>query len=269
MKHIINILPLIIFIAAAGCEKVDVIDNNTVYEEYTVIRGELAAGTLFNGITITKTLPFNESYTIEKAEIKNAHAYIRVNSVQIIPLHYTSDGLYKTLDEMTVRSGYNYELFVETDKTKAYSETTVPDIPTVFETKFYNDSIIEAVVVPQKDAVYGCIWKVMNSNATTASANDFYNIYFLDNANGYLKMNILSKEVPYIFRTDLYRKLLFLQVYAYDKSYMNYFRTKNNNQIIESIFAQGGGQIAWNVYGEKVIGMFIGSAVSSNIRVNN
>ena len=61
-------------------------------------------------------MPLGVSYNIKQAELKNVTAYLIKNEVQVIPLHYTSDGLYKSLYEFYVREGESYELVAESNK---------------------------------------------------------------------------------------------------------------------------------------------------------
>lgn len=269
MKNSLKILPLLLLILfAQGCEKESIIENSIEFTEYTVVRAELSAGKVFQGVRITKTLPLEDNYTIEKAEINNANAYLRINDLQVIPLHYSGLGLYKPLMNLPVQENCNYELFIEIGNKKIYSKTKTPAMPKIAGVSFYNDSVVQAEVIPKEDEVYGCTWEIINSNATVLySASDFFNLYHDLNSTGYNQISVRSKEIPLLYRTDLYKSMLCARVYAYDKPYAEYFKSKNNNQIIDNIFSQGGGAVSWNVYGNNVIGLFIGSAVSGAIKI--
>jgi hypothetical protein len=59
-----------------------------------------------------------------------------------------------------------------------------------------------------------------------------------------------------------------IQVFALDKSFKDYFRTRNSSQQLNDPFIQGtGGAVEWNVQGDKVIGLFIGVAPGDIIEV--
>lgn len=257
-----------LILLAPGCEKVNVLENNIVFEEYLVIRAELPSGKFFDGVRITKTLPFDVEYTIKKAEIKDANAYLRINYLQIIPLHYSDSALYTTLNNFKIIAGTTYELFVELGSKKFYAITKAPQLPTIEKTSYYNDSVLQISVIPKINEVYGGIWNIIAGGTDIiAAANDYNNLYQDINPTGYTGINVLTKEIPREYRNVYYRTMLYAQVFAYDKPYMDYYKSKNNNQVIENIFAQGGGPVSWNVYGDKVIGLFIGSAASNPIKI--
>lgn len=253
----------------AGCEKESVIDNNIAYEEYTVIRGELSTGKVFTGVKITRTLPLDQEYLPAKAEIADADAYLRVNGVQIIPLHYSGEGIYKPQMELFIGEGNIYEFFAGIGEKKIYARTKAPGIPQIKSASFYNDSLLQMSIAPKQDEVYGGIWVVAQGNQIITEANDYFNIYKNNNADGYSRINILTKEIPSLYRNGSYSNLLYVQAVAYDNQYESYYKSKNLNQVTENIFGQGGGPVSWNVTGEKTIGLFIGSASSNIYKVQN
>lgn len=269
MKKQLYILPYLLFVLIiSGCEKESVLENKIEYIEYTVIRCELITDKAFNGLRITKTLPLEEEYTIEKAEIKGAYAYIKINNAQVIPLHYADSGMYKPINKLVPVENYTYELFIEIGDKKIYSKTKAPAVPKIRNSSYYNDSVVQASIIPRADEVYGCVWKIIGGNSTLiATANDFFYIYQDLNPSGFELINILSKNIPFVYRTSYYKSMLYAQVYAYDKPYADYYKSKNSNQVIENIFSQGGGPITWNVYGKNVIGLFIGSAISNEVKI--
>ena len=269
MKNIIYILSIILLaVFFAGCEKESVVDNSVVYTEYTVVRAELSTKKLFEGVKITRTLPFDETYTIEKAEIQNAHAYLRINNVQVVPLHYIASGIYKPLVDLFIKAGTTYELFVELNGKNIYSKTRAPEIPEIRQAVFYNDKVIKVTVLPKLNEVYGSTWEIVDENShKISSANDFFNLYQDAFANGVNPINTFTKEITELYRNDYYKPLTYAKLYAYDQAYGEYFKSKNNNQVIENIFAQGGGPVAWNVYGENTIGLFMGWAESQRMKV--
>ena len=68
--------------------------------------------------------------------------------------------------------------------------------------------------------------------------------------------------MPEKYSSPIYNERRFIQVYAFDKQFKPFFNSKDNNQPVGNYFIQGGGSIAWNVYGDHVIGLFIGIAIS-------
>ena len=79
---------------------------------------------------------------------------------------------------------------------------------------------------------------------------------------------LAQKIYPIIIFRAVIVSLLYAQVYSFDVQYLNYFKSKNNNQPSDNVFAQGGDQIAWNVIGDHVIGLFMGDAAVKFIKVN-
>jgi hypothetical protein len=52
--------------------------------------------------------------------------------------------------------------------------------------------------------------------------------------------------------------MICIEVCAFDKAYMTYYLTCSNQNVVNNPFTQGGEEIAWNVYGDDAIGLFIG-----------
>ena len=73
-------------------------------------------------------------------------------------------------------------------------------------------------------------------------------------------INVRTSPVPVEFRSPVYNNRRFIQVYSFDKSFNKYFNSRTSGQSINDPFVQGGGTVEWNVYGDNVIGMFIGVA---------
>src|SRR5512146_2304110 len=96
-----KILGPIIFCALfSACENTTDVNPQVPYQEYIVVNAELQAFTVFQGVTITHTLPLDVPYDITKAEITDAVAYILEDGIRYIPIHYTSNGLYKPLGDI-------------------------------------------------------------------------------------------------------------------------------------------------------------------------
>ncbi len=79
----------------SSCENSTDVVIDLPYTEYTVVDAQLVAFQIFQGVTLTHTLPLGEEFDIKKAEIKDAVMYMVENGVRVIPLHYSADGLYK------------------------------------------------------------------------------------------------------------------------------------------------------------------------------
>ena len=263
------ILSVVSLIFIFGCEKVDIISPNVGYQEYVVVRGELKAYSPFEGITFTKTLPLNESYDIKKAELKDVTAYLRVNGTRILTLRYLKDGLYAPLDTIAVKPGFTYELFAHYNHTTIYSITKVPQPPKIISASLQDSRFVEVTIQPKPDEVYGAGWEIYNS-ATRNLYDESTDFQTIAQPSDNLETNLVvdTKDLPEDYVSGSYNNLIYAQVYAFDSPYFNYFKSKNNNQPSENVFAQGGDQVSWNVQGDHVIGLFIGLAVVKFIQVN-
>ena len=111
MKKLYFLILLFILIFITSCDELDVINPDTVYKEYIVVRAELNALSNFEGIAFTKTLPLNEPYDTNKAFLRNVTAYLKIDGIRIIPLHYFQGGIYKPYGNVFIVPGGTYELF--------------------------------------------------------------------------------------------------------------------------------------------------------------
>ncbi len=264
MKKIISIITLAVLII--GCENEQVVNTSISHEEFTVVQAELKPNKRFPGVRFTKTLPLGPPYDIGLAELKNISAYIRIDSVQIIPLHYISDGLYKPLYSFYIESGQVYELFAKRDETFIYCKTIIPQRPIIIQSR-YNQSefYLEAQVRSFESEVYSAIW-VINS-ATVETAPDYFSVtnppLITDNST----VNVRSISLPEEYRSHVYNGSRLIQVFAFDESFKSYFDSRTSSEGVNDPFIQGGGSVEWNVQGDNVIGMFIGVAESNQVYV--
>ena len=252
-----------------ACEDSEIVDVNLSYKEYVVVRGELFADSIFSGATFTKTLPMNVVFDIKKAELKNVFAYLRVNGIQIIPLHYFENGTYKPLYDMRILAGNKYELFAEVNGKSIYASTMIPAIPQVQNSAFHGNEYADVFLESRRNECYGSVFYIISSsNNYLAKSSDFHSIAEAPNSD--FNDIILSRTqlIPNEFRTELFRSMTYIQTYAMDMPYAAYFRTKGNNQPITNSFIQGGDPISWNVRGKDVIGLFIGMNKSAIIPVS-
>ena len=257
---------ILIALAAAviinGCDKTDVVNVDTSYQEYAVVQGELYADENFNGITITRTLPLGVSYSISLAEIRNAVAYMRINGVKIIPLLYSSAGRYLPKNTLKPQAGDTYELFAEIGDKTIYSTTKIPHVPNITSASFNTSGrYIETKVMPESGFVYGALWYA--SEGSTGKAPDFYSIESAA-GTGAASIVVRTQMLPYEYPAHN----MAVRVYAFDKEYLPYFQTKSGNEPISDSFTQSSSKINWNVRGDHVIGMFIGINKTDLIGVN-
>ena len=262
MKNLYLILVILTFIFISGCENVDVINPETNYEEDIVVRAELKANEIFKGVTFTRTLPLNENYDIKKAELKNVTAYLKINDFRIVTLKYSSDGLYTPLDSIRIKNDYKYELFAKVDSITIYSVTTVPSSPKIQNASLIDNRLITVTVKPTANEVYGAAWEILNGNSVIDEANDFQTIVQPSDNELNSTISVNTKDLPEDYTAGSFRNLLYAKVVSFDTPYFEYFKSRNNNQPSENIFAQGGDLIAWNVKGDHVIGLFIGLSES-------
>lgn len=245
-----------------SCENNTDVNTDIPYQEYTVINAQLIAGKAFDGVTITHTLPLGEQYDIQKAEIKDAVAYIQENGVKIIPLHYISNGLYSSLNPLAVYSGSRYEFFATVNGKSIYGETIIPDTPNVVNVSNAGDDYLTAEISALPGEAYGASW-IISKDAFYLSANDFHSIVTADHFPS--DIIIRTTDIPAPYNNSSYTNSFYIQVYAFDDAYKDYFISKANSHSIDDTFTSGGGAVAWNVYGDKVIGLFIGMAEGEKI----
>jgi hypothetical protein len=255
------ILSVILF---QGCENVDVIQTKIEYKEKIVVSAELVSESLFSGVTFTRTLPVGEPYDIEKAEILNVDSYLRINYVKIVPLHYQADGVYKPAYNLQVKPGDVYELFGNVNEKLFYSKTIIPKRPSVSNAVLETD-YVQASINSGEGEVYGGKWFVYSSLSkdTIAVADEFSSIIGLSELNTSGNLSVRTSEIPQLYLSPVYSDKIYIEVYSFDKAYMNYYLTRSNQNVVNNIFTQGGEQIAWNVYGDDAIGLFIGMGIST------
>ncbi len=254
MKLFIKILFVLTLVVISGCENEEILTPQVEYEEYIVVQAEIQANKYFPAVRFTKTLPLGVPYKIENAELKNVTAYLKRNGIQIIPLVYTSQGLYKPLDDLFVVEGETYELFAMRDETFIYSITRIPYKPEITNTYYSSsDHSLNAQVNSKEGEVYAALWAV--TALPPASANDYYAV---TSAVPGAAVTVSTSALPETFRGNNYSNMRYIQVNSFDQSFKEYFNSRTSGSEINDPYVQGGGKITWNVKGEKVIGMFIG-----------
>ncbi len=265
MKFIIVLISLVLVSLICGCESEEIVSVDLAFEEYTVVQAELIPNKRFPGVRFTKTLPLGIPYNIKDAEIKNITAYLRINGVQVIPLIYTEEGLYKPFYYFYIAEGDTYELFAEHDEKYIYSITKIPLKPEVSAINYdRNDYHLYADVKVKQDEVYSALWIITLGNAIRAE--DYFSVASSDNQNSTVRVR--TSPIPEDYLSGIYSGTRMIQVFAFDKSFKDYFHTRNSSQQLNDPFIQGtGGAVEWNVQGDKVIGLFIGLAPGDIIEV--
>jgi hypothetical protein len=255
---------LIAVVIFSGCDQVDIIDPVNIYKENVVIRAELVANQTFKGVVFTKTLPVGATYSIDIAELRDVEAYIKVNGTQVIPLHYAGNGLYKPLYDYKIVPGAYYELFANHYGDPIYSITYVPDIPEINSVSFRSESFfLQAEVRAKQNESYGAIWVYNNGTSGVITSDDFYSIEKLPSNLSDGNLNVRTQTIPEEYRSGGNFSGLYIKIYAFDKAFKIYFKTKGNGKAIEDSFIHGGDNIGWNVTGMNAIGLFIGYSVSN------
>jgi len=254
MNRLLKILFVLTLITISGCENEELLTPQFEYEEYIVVQAEIQANRYFPAVRFTKTLPLGVPYRIEDAELKDVTAYLKRNGVQIIPLIYTSEGLYKPLDDFFVVEGETYELFAMRDETFIYSITRIPYKPEITNA-YYNSSTysINANVNAKEGEVYAALWIVTTTPAV--KADDYYAVFSTAPGSNII---VSTSSLPQQYRSGNYSGLRYIQVNSFDQSFKAYFNSRTSGSEITDPFVQGGGEIVWNVQGEKTIGLFIG-----------
>ncbi len=254
MQRLLKILFVLTLITISGCENEELLSPQFEYEEYIVVQAEIQANRYFPAVRFTKTLPLGVPFRIEDAELKDVTAYLKRNGVQIIPLIYTSEGLYKPLDDFFVVEGETYELFAMRDETFIYSITRIPYKPEITNA-YYNSSTysIDANVNAKEGEVYAALWIVTTTPAV--KADDYYAVFSTAPGSNII---VSTSSLPQQYRSGNYSGLRYIQVNSFDQSFEAYFNSRTSGSEITDPFVQGGGEIIWNVQGEKTIGLFIG-----------
>ena len=263
-----KIYSIIVFSALffSGCEVEEVISPDSVYVEYTVVQAEIRPGKIFPGVRFTKTMPLGIPYDIKKAELKDVTAYIVKNEIQVIPLIYYADGLYKPRFEFYVEEGEVYEVYAESDGKFIYGKTFIPHKPVATSVNYNtNDYYFEADVETEINTVYAALWIV--TGLPPAIAEDYFSVSTPSTNPGSVSA-VRTGSIPEEYRTQAYAGQRYIQVFAFDQSYRKYFYSRTSGNEINDPFIQGGGAVEWNMQGDKVIGMFIGVTPGELINVN-
>lgn len=262
----IKFISVFILFTLISCENEEIISPDSLFIEYTVVQAEIQPGKIFPGVRFTKTLPLGIPYDIKQAELKNITAYLVKNEVQVIPLLYFSDGLYKPKYEFYVEEGEVYELYAEQEDKLIYGKTIIPYKPEITAVRFISsENYLEADLISKFNEVYGALWILTGTSA--GQSDDFFSITSESNMINQ-PVNVRTGTLPDEAANPNYNGQKIIQVYSFDASFRDYFYSRTSGGEITDPFIQGGGVIEWNVQGDKVIGMFVGVTPGDAINVN-
>lgn len=266
MTYLTKILFLLLFVLIA-CERDEILDVDTEYKELLIVQSEINPDVYFPGVRLTKTLPLGVPYDINLSEITDATLYLRVDSIKIIPLHYTQDGVYKPLYNFVVSPGEYYELFGERGIQTFYAKTKIPLHPQIKNILFHSTGYFsEAEVYSHEGECYAALWAVNDGIYRVSS--DFFNVSVSENVFIGSYSIVRAGSYPQAYQTSAYDGRRYIQVYSFDVSFAKYFTSKSGNEVIINPYVQGTGSTDWNVEGTNVIGMFIGVSKGSIYPVN-
>lgn len=262
MRSLLLLFSLILF---TSCQVEEIISLEDDYVEYTVVQSQLIPDQHFPGVRFTRTLPLGVTFNINDAELKNIICYIKINGIQVVPLHYVSEGMYKSIYEFYVRSGETYELFAQRDQTYIYAFTRIPNVPEISNTHYNNNEFyLNADVANEPGIVYAALWVITTNQQR---AKDFFTVSSPQSTPG-ISIQVRTSSLPQEYRLAQYNGYRAIQVYAFDKSFREYFNSRTSGENINDPYIQGGGPVEWNVQGDKVIGMFVGVS-PGNITIVN
>ena len=246
----------------AGCEKEQIVNADEGTQQLTVVQAEIHPNSNFPGVRITRTLPVQVPWTIKAAEITDAIAYLRIDGVKIVPLHYDGEGMYRPLYDFVVAEGSVYELFGKASGQTFHSLTHIPYVPIILASHYNpNDSYADAVIRSRAHEVYSALWQV--GGEAGPKATEFFALTIPTDSLVTSTVMVRSAAFPTAYQGDEYHNARYIQVYAFDESYEKYFKTKAWSQQVGSPYTSGSGKTEWNVSGENVIGLFIGTAGSA------
>ena len=269
MKNFYLLILTFLALVFVGCDEVGTITPEMTYKEYIVVRSELNAWKNFEGVSFTKTLSIDEPYDTSKAILRNVTAYLKINDLRIIPLHYYQNGVYKPYGNVSIFPGDKFELFALVDDTPIYGMTKIPQIPIVVNSS-YSNKHIDVQVKSNPSEAYGAVWSIVNpaDDRIIATGDEFLSIVNSSYDISQQTTFVSTTDLPDQYTSETYKTLRCVKVFAFDEPYLKYFNTRNNNQPVSNAFVQGGDQVAWNVQGNNVIGLFIGVAESGYVKTN-
>lgn len=145
---------LVILLLVSGCD----LYTQDEFEEHYVVESYLIANAELPPVRVSHTMPLEEEYTFEKTALSNASVEIRLlnseNEIEeTFAFNLLSEGVYRPVDDHTVKAGNTYELHVSfPNDDVVLSRTRVPgDLKTVRQPKDlyrYQEEQIKIIVEP-------------------------------------------------------------------------------------------------------------------------
>jgi hypothetical protein len=269
MKILSLSILLLIITVLTSCEKVDEAVIPVTNENMIIVEGWLNAEKDFQGIKITHPVPLQQTYNAPSALVTDVDAYIRVNGIHIYPLHLFPDGYYRPLYGLKIKTDSLYELFGSWEGSQFYARTIIPNKPqisgvTYIQDNSNNTSHIEAKISADTNRVYGAKWVILY----TDTSSQFNNIVEFQIGAPDNFVTAKTIDLPTKYLSTNYNLSTYVIVSEFDPQYIDYFNTKQNNQISDNPFTQANGSVNWNVKGEKAIGLFIGVNESPPMNVS-
>jgi hypothetical protein len=264
-----NILVLILIaISLISCEET-VTDVTLPYKENLVIRGVLEAGSSIQ-ISVTKTLPPLDEYSLAKALVSNAQVFVTVDGIKY---ECKIDSFNNYVNPLIIEAGKKYILDVYWNNKHAYSETVVP-LPTKINS--FKRNIISDIYFPSSFRMqYYVNFEMKKEFCYNASSEVYLNntiqeIRISDEVYKILDNKLTENTEVFISEYNTTDTTIFdgkkgysnlrLVIKCYDKPFYDYFITKYGNE--NGLFGMSGTNTNWNVKGDG-IGMFIGRSKSS------
>ncbi len=266
----IHVILFILSVLLISCE--DVVDSQELpYIEELVIRGILEEGKPLQGLTITRTLPPLEEYSIEKATVRNADAFISYKNVKY-KLSYDSATNTYFSKELPVESQGVYHLAVKWQGLQASAETRIPE-PIEIDSFSLRGRFVKADrggdhweydlianFIPKAKSAYAAFIKEQFS--------DYYTYYTSYRTRDTLKNGNMALPVYNIWLYNNEDAEIFFvsnnymcYIDCYDEPFYNYFLSRYNGGSDGDIFGTSGTNIKGNIKGG--IGLFLGFSRAS------
>jgi hypothetical protein len=268
LKIYFNLMILTIIVLLSGCEQT--VENPELpYKEQLVIRAVLEAGKPVDNIEITRTLPLLESYSIDKALVKDANAVIKVGDTTYTLIFDNYSEKYKC-ESLIPEVGKKYFLEVKSKNITATAWTIIPE--QVEPDKFsYKRQFIETNNGEWSDKfweyrIFAEYKPQVGASYLSASGydNDIYRNYSYEikrskdtMSNGKISQEIFSYTTYDTSNFEYDIKYYWCSIDAFDSQFYYYYITRWEGNSGDDIFGTTGLNVRGNIIGG--IGVFIGT----------
>jgi len=249
----INILLMcIMFVLLVSCEQT-VVNVELPYEEKFVVEAFITDGVPAEYVFITKSLPPLETWSFEKAEVKDAQVIIEFEGKDYV-LEYQGNGQYANY-ELIGQQGKEYKLKIDHKGLKATATTIIPeglDVDSVYVE--VGNSQIRVEFTPHKNVYYmsGVI------RQQSLEGNSFDESYdWLSEPYSWKRVNSKGKVVFYreIIRWgNMFANRYFID--AFDTPFDSFYRSRYSGESDGGLFGSIGTNVKGNI--ENGIGIFCG-----------